>query len=188
MNVFYTASFTGKNKYQKYYDMVLRAIQSTGVDVVSPELGNYLDLLSESFKKRFTSNNQKLHYEAIRQGITRADAVVIEISNEDFQLGHEATLAIQNKKYVLCLSIHEDFSQKIKNPYFIGAKYNEFDVEGIVANFIKLSSGEKYSTRFNLLLKPSQLKYLEKAAVKEGVNVSEYVRLLIELDRSGRED
>lgn len=188
MNVFYTASFKGKSKLQKNYDLVLQAILQTGVEVISPEVGNYLDVLSERFIKQHKNDEQRIHYEAIRKGIAKSDAVIIEVSNEDFQLGHEATLAIQSKKYVLCLSINENFGEKIKNPYFVGAKYNSFNVEEIVSDFIHLASGERYSTRFNLFLKPSQFKYLEEAAKKEGVNVSEYVRLMIELDRSTNRD
>ena len=100
MRIFYTASYYGKEKYQKYYDMILKAITDTGTEVLSPEKGNYLNILQKKDLKKFKSEKE-IHYEAIRRGIQWADEVIMEISNEDFQLGHEATLALQEKKHVI---------------------------------------------------------------------------------------
>lgn len=107
----------------------------------------------------------------------------IEISNEDFQLGHEATLAIQAKKPVLCLSVHEDFSEKINNPYFFGAKYNEYTVEEVVEEFIKRCQKRQLTERFNLFLSPNQVQFLEKSSAEKKVNKSEYLRSLIDKDQ-----
>lgn len=179
MKVFYTASYYGKAKYQEYYDLVLKAIKKTGVDLISPETGNYLSVLKlQDYEK--IKGKKKLHYEAIRRGIGWADVVIIEISHEDFQLGHEASLAIQDKKPVLCLSIHEDFSKKISSPYFFGAKYNSYNVDELVTNFIDKYKNERLNERFNLFLSSRQLKSLEMAAKGKGMNNSEYLRMLID--------
>lgn len=183
MKVFYTASYYGKQKYQQHYDMVLKAIESTGVELISPEKGNYKKLLTRRNIERL-KKDRRIHYEAIRKGIIWADAVIIEISNEDFQLGHEATLAVSVKKHVLCLSIHEDFSEKINHQYFHGAKYNQFNVEEVVVDFIERAKKERLSERFNCFLSPRQLEYLDKVAAKQSIGMSEYVRLLIDNDRS----
>jgi len=182
MKIFYTASYYGKEKYQKYYDLVLKAIRETGVELLSTESGNYLSILQKKELKRFKSQKQ-IHYEAIRKGIQWADATVIEISNEDFQLGHEATLAIESKKHVLCLSIHEDFSKKIINPYFHGAKYNEYNIEEVVDDFIDMVKNEQLDERFNLFLSTRQITYIEEVARRKGMNMSEYIRMLIDEDR-----
>jgi hypothetical protein len=182
MTIFYTASYYGKSKYQKHYDSVLKAIESTEVDIISPEKNNYLNLLSEKEKARL-QDNKLIHYEAIRKGINIADGVIIEISNEDFQLGHEATLAIQSKKPVLCLSINEDYSEKINNRYFFGAKYNEKNISKIIANFIKSTKSIYLSERFNMFLAPAQLRHLDENSKKANMNKSEYIRRLIDQDR-----
>ncbi len=182
MKVFYTASYYGKEKYQKQYDWVRNAIKANKVELISPEEGNYLSLLSEKEKKEI-SDPKKIHYEAIRRGIEWADAVIIEISQEDFQLGHEATLAVQAKKYVLCLSVNEDFSQKIANRFFKGAKYGELTVDEIVENFLKEASKNLLSQRFNCFLSASQTQYLDKAAQEAKVNKSEYLRDILESDQ-----
>lgn len=182
MKIFYTASYYGKEKYQKYYDAVLHSIESTGVELISPEKGNYLNMLSNAEKLKI-KDKKRIHYEAIRRGIQWADAVIIEISNEDFQLGHEATLAIQNKKPVLCLSIYEDFSEKIVNRYFHGAKYNEYNVRMIVGEFIRKINKELHSVRFNCFLTANQVKFLNEMSEKNNMNKSEYLRKLIDQER-----
>lgn len=181
MKIFYTASYLGKQKYQANYNQVLAAIEATGSEVISPEKGNYQSLLTaaEIDELKYPKN---IHYEAIRKGILWSDAVIIEITNEDFQLGHEATLAIQNKKYVLCLSLFEDFSDKIQNRYFYGAKYNEYNIEEIVENFIKTVQDDQFSERFNLFLSSSQTQFLEKKATENKMNKSEYLRFLLDKD------
>ena len=179
MKVFYTASFYGKSKYQEFFDMVLNAIKKTGVDFLSPEVGDYLSILKIQHSANIKSK-KKLHYDAIRKGILWADTVIIEVSHEDFQLGHEVSLAIQSKKPVLCLSIHEDFSKKISSPYLFGAKYNAYNIDELVTDFINKYSKETLNERFNLFMSKRQLKNLGKAAKEKGLNNSEYLRMLID--------
>lgn len=179
MKIFYTASFYGKSEYQIFYTLVLKAIKKTGVEVVSTEEGTYMRVISwKQLRKNFKQKEK--HYLAIRKGIEEADAVIIEISKEDFQLGHEATLAIMNKKHVLCLSVHEDFSNKIYNKYFHGAQYSPDTVDSIVSAFIAKAKRMKYSERFNLMLSPKQVHYLAKKANEKGVSMSEVVRQVVE--------
>lgn len=186
MKIFYTASYLGKQKYQENYNQVLKAIEETGAEVISPEKGNYQSLLTPQEVEEL-KYPKKIHYEAIRKGILWSDAVVIEITNEDFQLGHEATLAIQNKKYVLCLSLFEDFSEKIQNRYFYGAKYNEYNIEEIIDNFIKTVEDDQFSERFNLFLSPTQSQYLDKKALENKMNKSEYLRFLLDRDMKSKQ-
>ena len=181
MKIFFTASYYGKKKYQRYYDLVLRKIEEMGVEVVGTEKGNYMKLVPKHMLKRMKSKKLQ-HYEAVRRGILWADAVIIEISNEDFQLGHEATLAIQAKKHVLCLSLNEDFSQKIKNEYFLSAKYNEYNAGEVIRDFLEKVKGEKYSERFNCFLTKRQISYLDKISKANSMNKSEYLRKLIQND------
>jgi hypothetical protein len=179
MKIFYTASFYGKKKYQKYYDLVLGAIRRTKAKLISTEEGSYTKLLTDSEKRRLGSI-RAIHYEAVKKGIQTADAVIIEISSQDFQLGHEATLAIQSKKPVLCLSMHEDMSEKIRNKYFHGAKYSELNVGEIISEFVKKSSKRNLTERFNMFLSPAQVASIDKKAKEKRISRSEYVRELIE--------
>ncbi len=182
MKIFYTCSYLGKKEYQKYFDIVLRAIEATGVEVISPEKGNYQDVLEPAFKKKL-KDEKIIHSEAIRKGILISDAIIIEASHEDFQLGYEAAFAVENKKHLLCLSVNENFSEKMKCRYLEGAKYNEYNIEELVENFINYVKKEQLSERFNLFIAPTQLSYIEKKSKEEKINKSEYIRKLIDEDR-----
>jgi len=185
LKIFFTASYYGKRKYQRYYNLVLREIEKFDVEVIGTEKGNYLKILS---KKEIDRINDKkiVHYEAIRKGILWSDIVIIEISQQDFQLGHEATLAIMSKKHVLCLSLFENFEEKIKNDFFHGALYNEVTLPVVIKKFLNDIKGNRYSERFNCFLAPDQLKYLEEISTEEKLNKSEYIRKLINEDKKIR--
>lgn len=184
MKLFWTASYSGKEQYQKDYDLVSRAIDAQpDLEVISPEKGNYLSLVPPTVSKQLAARPQKLHYDAIRRGILWADAVIVEISQEDFQLGHEATLAMQSKKHVLCLSTHEDFSGKIDNRYFHAAHYNKMTIEEIIENFLALAHKDLLSHRFNLFLTSAQEQFLKFKGQESGLGASDYLRTLIDNDR-----
>jgi len=169
MKIFFTAPYFGKAKYQKYYDLIINTIQKTGAAVISPELD-----------PNFPPPSVAPHYQYIKNGINLSDAAIMEISHECFQLGHEATLAIQNKKHVLCLSLYEDFSNKIKNQYFHGAKYSELNLDDIVTNFVNSLRHHEYQERFNFFLTKNQLQKLGQIATKQGITKSDYLRSLID--------
>jgi hypothetical protein len=181
MRIFYTASYFGKDQFQNEYDLVLQCLRKQPIVIVGTEVGNYLNFLPSKISSKI-KDPKKLHYEAIKYGILNSEAVIIETSFQDFQLGHEATLAILSKKHVLCLSTLEDYSEKIKNEYFHGAKYNKYNLDEIISDFIKLVQEEKLNNRFNMFLSDRQIKFLQKASGNEKLNMSEYIRKLIEED------
>lgn len=183
MRIFYTASFYGKQAYQEQYDLVRATIKEFSVDLISPEEGNYLDVIDPKTRKRLEGKPKLIHYEAIRQGIHLADAVIIEATHEDIQLGHEVTLALMEKKPMLVLSTKEDFSKKIIHDYLFGARYTKATIKGILQDFFVNVRQMRHARRFNMFLYPSQVEYLEKISVKQGMNMSEYIRHLINLDR-----
>lgn len=183
MNIFFTAPYSGKKLYQKEYDLIRKILDSTReITLISPEKGNYLHILPVSDPIRAQAD-RRIHYEAIRRGIEWADAVIFEVSEECFQLGHEMTLAIQNKKHVLCLSLHENFERKIFSKYFHGARYTKDTLKPIIHKFLARCRKENLPNRFNFFLSHSQLRYLELASAQKGMNASEYLRKLIDEDR-----
>ncbi len=179
MTIFYTTSFYGKDTYQASYNLVLDAIRQTGAEIISPETNNYLELLTAKEKKVFATP-QARHYQAIKKGIQQADAVVIEISHQDFQIGWEASLACLNRKPLLCLSLHEDFSAKISHPYFHAAKYSPVTIDNLIEDFVERSKPGLFSQRFNFFLSEKQLNRLRTQAKQTQVTPSEYMRQLIE--------
>jgi 3-methyladenine DNA glycosylase/8-oxoguanine DNA glycosylase len=94
-------------------------------------------------------------------------------------------LAVFDKKYVLCLSLDEDFSEKINNRYVLGAKYSELTIDEIIEDFVAKVSKNILTERFNCFLSPAQVHYLQSQSLSKNINMSEYVRELIDRDRKG---
>lgn len=181
MRIFFTAAFDGKAMYQEYYDLVVKTIKSFNNVIVSPEVGNYITFLPDKISSKIKDPN-KLHYEAIKYGIIHSDATIIECSKECFRLGHETTLAIQSRKHVLCLSSNSDYSTKINNEYYHGAKYNKNNIHDIISNFLEIVAQDKLINRVNLFMSDRQVDYLQKASKNNNLNMSEYLRKLVEED------
>ena len=169
MNIFFTASYSGKAKYQKYYDLIIDSIKKTTVTLSSPELD-----------KNFPTPDEVPHYQKIKDGIFNSDAVIMDVSEEGFQLGYEAALAVQNKKHVLVLSLHQDFSQKIDNRYFHASKYSEMNIEEIIFDFVNSLQKHQFDQRFNFFLSAKQLNTLGLNATKHNQTKSDYLRSLID--------
>lgn len=169
MNIFFTCSYTGKAKYQKYYDLIIDSIKKTNVTLQSPELD-----------KNFPTPDIYSHYQKIKDGIYHSDAVIMDVSDEGFQLGYEAAMSIQNKKHVLVLSLLRDFSQKIDNRYFHAAKYSELNIDDIITDFISSLQHHQFDQRFNFFLSQKQLNTLDLNATKHNQTKSDYLRSLID--------
>jgi hypothetical protein len=169
MNIFFTCSYTGKVKYQKYYDLIVDSIKKTNVALQSPELD-----------KNFPAPEATHHYQQIRDGILNSDAVIMDVSDEGFQLGFEAAQAIQSKKHVLVLSLIRDFSQRIDNRYFHAAKYSELNIDDIISEFVNSLRHHQFDQRFNFFLSQKQLQTLYLNANKLGLTKSDYLRSLLD--------
>ena len=124
-----------------------------------------------------------LHYEAIRRSIELADAVIIDVTYSNTHIGYEIALAAANKKYVLCLSLDEDFSEKINNRYVLGAKYTELTIDETIEDFVAKISKNILTERFNCFLSPAQILHVQSRSLSENINMSEYIRELIDRDR-----
>src|SRR5258708_30949697 len=104
MKVFFLTPFSEKKEFQADIDQIISIIEATGVDVISAEKSRqYDDAFNEENLKKFGSK-EAVHYEFIRQGVLKADAVIVEVNPGDFRVGHETTLALLYNKSVLCLS------------------------------------------------------------------------------------
>ena len=167
MNIFFTSPFVEKDKYKNYIDEITQTIESTGAKIISPGITReYTDAFSEENFKKYGDKN-RIHYEFIRQGISNADAVIIESSEEDFRVGHEATLAIIYKKPVLCLSQKQDFGKLIYHEGFTGLQYTDGnDLHDKVLSFITKINQKLLSKRSSSFAIPEKLPHQLSSSAK----------------------
>lgn len=200
MRIFFIAPYLGKQKYQKDYDRIIELIESTGAEVISAEKSReYKDIFTEDNIKKYGGREQ-VHYEFIKQGVLRADGLVVEASFDDLRVGHEMTLALLYKKPVLCLSQNLNYGKYIEHEYFEGHLYSKTNLEEIVLRFVKkisdrikasrnlgfLVSGKKWGTEktvskkqiavlggvyFDLVTKVSQIPKVNEVVLSEGLKL-----------------
>lgn len=189
MRIFFTASFEGKKYYQKYYDKIIQIIESTGAQIISPErTRQYQDAFRKENIKKF-GDRDRIHYEFIRQGIANADAVIIEASNEDFRIGHEATLAIIYKKPILVLSLNKDYGKLVRHEEFNGVKYNEHNVKKIVLGFLsKVSKKVLGRRRKTLEISDKHISIKKKISKNIAVLGSIDIDMVTKVDRYPKSD
>jgi len=187
MKIFFTASYTGKKEYQKYYDVIVDTIRKANVELISLEVQKHEDLLDKKLIKKL--KREEIHYMYTKKGIDQAHAVIIETSREGFQLGHEATLALLYNKPVLCLSKNWRFSNSIKHRNFFAYKYKSAsELPNIINKFIKDTKRKYLSVRFNLFLSPNQKNFITWFSRRVNRNESEIIRSLIDEKISQEKD
>lgn len=184
MTVFFTTSLRGRVKFSQEFDYVYQVVSNfKSIKLISPYWKDNYQPFVRAAKKRKISNSRLLEYNAMRQAIRYSDAVIIEASHESFQLGVEAHFALTEKKPVLCLSLKEDFGSRIQNDYFFGKKYTKKNLRPIIQDFLAHVRDINLSRRFNMFLYPHQIKHLHQQAKQNKMNLSEYIRHLINIDR-----
>ncbi len=135
MNIAVIVPYAGKQKYQPVYDSIIDAVEHNGGHVLSPEKDEkYKAILSRDARLR---DPARAHYEFIRKGIIDSDAVIVEVTHEDFKMGHETTLALLYRKPVLALSQSFDFGTYIHHPGFYGVQYKPDELPEVIKTFLK---------------------------------------------------
>lgn len=167
MKVLFLYSTSGREKYQKDYDLVETKLEEF------PEI----KVLTMGDSRKYKNHS---YYKTLKRRIYEADALVIENTHQSFRLGHEATLAVMKKKPVLVLSQTEDLSEKIKLNFFFGAKYRRLTLEDTLSHFIKIARKKVLSRRLNLFISEEQEEFLQKSSRMMQTNKSEFIRSLIE--------
>jgi hypothetical protein len=184
MKVFFTASLSEREKYKKYYDSVVKAVQKDD-EIISLEVQEYSHLIPKDIIKSIPKN--ELHYTWLKKGIKKSNCVIIDASRDSFRLGHESTLALLYNKPVLCLSDKKDYSDAIINPKFYAAIYkDEKDVTSAVSSFLDLVKSKHVGLRKNIYITSEYANFLNWYSKTNSKNDSEVIRELIKdlMDKS----
>lgn len=187
MNIFLTVSKTGAAKFRADYQAVLKELEAQGAKVVATFTKGYLDEEPELKEAGdITISEDQYRYandRAVRRGIFRADAVVIEASYPSFRLGFEAFFGLSIGKPVLVLSKFRNYGHLIDQPNLFGAKYTEFTLPDEIEKFLRHVRKYKLRNRFNMFISDDQKKQLEDKAKRYGISQSDYLRKLIDSDQ-----
>jgi len=121
--------------------------------------------------------------------IAQADVVIAEASYENFAIGYQVAVAVQQKKPVLLLrqnaAVKNAFATGIEDGWVKHEEYDESSIDKIIKNFISENDISTKDMRFNFFIDRPIYNYLRWAALKTGKTKAEILRSLVqqEIDR-----
>lgn len=177
MNIYFTASIVGKEKFLPNYLKIINILQSLGHKVTS-------DHIIKSSEDQINSESheelEKFH-KNLKNWIMNSDCVVVETSFPSISVGFEISLALNLGKPVLLLFTKEAPSllSSYENEKLICTQYKINDLKNIVDDFLNYVRG-KSEHRFTFFINSKIANFLEEISRKKHLPKSVFVRGLIE--------
>ncbi len=169
LKVFFTASYRSKDKYQIFYDAVIKKLKSLDCEVYSLE--NCESNVSDPLEKELF----------IRNAIKVCDACVFEISGDTFQLGYEVALISQYNLPTLCLSNNRDYQKIINSSNIDFCKYKDIaELETKIDVFIQNILHKANKNRLNITVQSTAKIKLTKYCKSKNISFSQAINDLVE--------
>lgn len=181
MNVYFTASIKGKQKYLSHYETIVDCVKKHHHSIISDHI---LETSEEQISLE-TIEERKSFHKKLDDWIVSADCVIAEISFPSTSVGFEISKALEKGKPVLVLYSDADRKPPSLLPEMnierlIVEQYTTFDkIDHIVNDFLLYVSGQ-HDTRFTFFLPYKLSLKLSTAAKKAHVAKSVYIRNLLE--------
>ena len=178
MKIYFTASITGKKKYEKNYRLVVDILKSLGHELI---LNSLFDKDAEEIWNQSKEINKK--FSKLLQGyIKECDVMVVEVSYPSISNGFEISYSLNAGKPVLVL-----YSTKrpvpvldgIENDQLVVEKYDFENAKKIIKGALDYIN-EKTDTRFTMLIPANITSFLDEVSKKRKVPRSVFIRNLIE--------
>lgn len=179
MNIYFLASRTQLSTYGENYKQIVKSLEKLGHKVDS----SYIQAISNPDA---SPTELTAEYKEFNQKIGASDLVVAELSfPSSVNIGYRVSLALEKKRHIIGLYLHGKhvpFFETIDSEKFIYEEYSTKTLENTLKQAIDLAM-EKSDVRFNFILPPSLIEYLDFISTSERIPRSVYLRKLIERDR-----
>lgn len=122
--------------------------------------------------------------------IAKADVIIAETSFENFGVGYQVAVAVQQKKPVLMLrhanADKNAFATGVEDGWVKREEYSESNLKDILNTFLEANDIQAKDMRFNFFIDRPIYNYLRWAAFKTGKTKAEILRELVvrEIDKS----
>ncbi len=129
-------------------------------------------------------------YKENLETIARADVIIAETSYENFGVGYQVAVAVQQKKPVLLLrhatADKNAFATGVEDGWVKRKEYDDKNLESLIEQFLKDNDIQAKDMRFNFFIDRPIYNYLRWAAYKTGKTKAEILRELVskEIDKS----
>lgn len=137
-----------------------------------------------SLTENILTSTDKKNNNGLSQEIKKADALVVEATESNFELGRFITLALQQHKPVLMLQ-----KETMSAPLLLGSSrlvsletYNPKDkvkMSQILLSFFKTVAKQRLLYRFNFMMSREMNGFLMTRAQEHGMSKADYIRTLI---------
>lgn len=181
MKIYFTASITAKQKdpqIGEVYKEIVDRLEQLGHTVIADHvLDKDID-----FVKKVDDDYRVDYYRKMLREINECDVVFAEMTYSSSSIGHEVTLALERKKSVIIATRKGEIPQifralRDQQIYFI--EYD--DVDGLLGQLEEeldlVKEGE--DIRFNFLIPPTMVDYLEWVSKQRRVPKSVFLRNLV---------
>jgi len=166
---------------------IVRNIQSEGHSLA-------LDWIEKAYSRVNADASHQVNWSEIYKEnlevIAKADVIIAETSYENFGVGYQIAVAVQQKKPVLMLR-HETadknaFATGVEDGWVKRKDYTKESLVGILQQFLKDNDIQAKDMRFNFFIDRPIYNYLRWAAYKTGKTKAEILRELVarEIDKN----
>lgn len=182
MKIFFSASISGRESFEKEYELIVKDLEGRGHNVQSSHvLGVDKKKLSEvSDKYRIE------YYKKLVKWVTASDFVVAEVSQPSVSIGHEISLALEKGKNVIALTSTNrgpDIFLGMKSEKLQMLRYTPESLHDVLDKAINKAKS-KIDIRFNFFVSPEINDYLDWVAKVKRVPRAVYLRELVEKEMS----
>lgn len=181
MKIYFTASIYFKEDHGDHFERIIEKATELGHAVQS----DHIMAISMDHIKETTEESSLDYYKKVVKWISKSDIVIAEMSfPSTINVGHEVTMALEQNKTVLAFHEkgHESiFLKGMNDENFIYLEYDNSNLEKVVEDGLDYAD-KRQLKRFNLMLEPDLLNYLNKVSKKKRKPKSVYIRDLIKKD------
>lgn len=123
--------------------------------------------------------------------IAQADVIIAEASYENFAIGYQVAVAVQQKKPILLLrrgsADQNAFATGIEDGWVKHEEYDEGNVDKIIKKFLEENDISTKDMRFNFFIDRPIYNYLRWASLKTGKTKAEILRELVQQEIDKKE-
>lgn len=181
MNIYFTGSIVGKDKYLVNYSKIIEVLKHHKNTVTSEHIMNasehVINMQSEKKREQF--------HKKLKKWIMDAQCMVVETSFPSISVGFEISLALNLNKPVLVLYTNDPptLLSGYNDEKMICAQYSLQNVREIIEDFINYVKGTS-EHRFTFFITTEMSHFLESVSKKNKIPKSVYLRQLIDAERN----
>lgn len=178
MKIFFICSLSGKEKYIKNYEAIIKHLEKNGHQVVSDHVfkRNVEDVA------KFNTKKHQNEFGRLFSEMRKCDVVIAEVSFSSTTIGSFIALALQN--FIPTLLLHQNSYHGLvvgdPNRLMQISNYSLGKIGRVIDNFLEFAERRKLSIRFNLMIDKDIDIFLTQKSLEINVSKAEYVRRLIQ--------